>query len=126
MKVTWVGLKLVENNERLKAEADVEFDGEFVVHYVKIVQTQDKHLVCMPAHKVKYPCTACKRKNEADFLYCGYCGEKLDPSSYSGKRLHGDACHPLVPGLRYEINQAVLAEYFKMIEQQGKEVADAS
>lgn len=126
MKVTWVGVKLIDGEDRLKAEADVEFDHEFVVHYAKVVEANGRVLVCMPSHRNRYPCSNCKRKIEIDLTYCGWCGVKMDATQYAGNRLYGDACHPIVPELRSEITGAVLEEYRRQLETSKEGTSNAN
>ncbi len=53
MQITEVRVKRFSNsNSRMKAVAQVVFDDVFVVHDIKIIQTDDKVFVAMPNKKV--------------------------------------------------------------------------
>ena len=54
MKITDIRLRAVrgESEVKLKAYADVTFDGSFVVHGLKIIDGQKGMLVAMPSRKM--------------------------------------------------------------------------
>ena len=54
MKITDIRLRAVksENEVKLKAYADVTFDGSFVVHGLKIIDGQKGMFVAMPSRKM--------------------------------------------------------------------------
>lgn len=51
MQITDVRLRKVENAGKLKGVASVTFDGEFVVHDVKVVEGTNSLFVAMPSVK---------------------------------------------------------------------------
>ena len=55
MKVTDIRIRIgrqTENIERLKAYADITFDGSFVVHGLKIIDGQNGLFVAMPSRRM--------------------------------------------------------------------------
>lgn len=52
MQITEVRVKRFNGESRMKAVAQVVFDDVFVVHDIKIIQTDDKVFVAMPNKKV--------------------------------------------------------------------------
>lgn len=53
MKITDVRVKALENQEtRLRGVASIVFDGEFVVHDLKIIEGADGLFVVMPSKKM--------------------------------------------------------------------------
>ncbi|MBS7262218.1 MAG: septation regulator SpoVG [Eubacteriales bacterium] len=51
MVVTDVRVKVLENDEKLKAVASITFDGVFVVHDIKIINGTAGLFVAMPSRK---------------------------------------------------------------------------
>ena len=52
MEVTDIRVHL-RNEDRLKAFATVIFDGVFVVHNMKVVESNNGLILCMPSRKIK-------------------------------------------------------------------------
>ena len=52
MNITDVRIRTLENGEKMKAVASVTFDGEFVVHDIKIIDGQNGLFIAMPSKKV--------------------------------------------------------------------------
>lgn len=52
MEVTDIKIRLVSQNEQLRAFATVVFDSVLVVHNIKIVSTGDKLIIAMPSRQV--------------------------------------------------------------------------
>lgn len=52
MQVTDVRIRKIEGGEKMKAVASVTFDGEFVVHDIKIIDGQNGLFIAMPSKKV--------------------------------------------------------------------------
>jgi len=55
MKVTDIRIRIgkqTENNERLRAYADITFDESFVIHGLKIIDGQNGLFVAMPSRKI--------------------------------------------------------------------------
>lgn len=51
MKITEVQIRKIENQGKLKADARVVLDGEFVIKGIKVIQSEDKCFVAMPDKK---------------------------------------------------------------------------
>ncbi len=52
MEVTDIKIRLVSQEEQLRAFATVVFDSVLVVHNIKIVSTGDKLIIAMPSRQV--------------------------------------------------------------------------
>ena len=52
MQITDVRLRLIPDDNKLKAIASVTFDDEFVVHDIKIISGQNGHFIAMPSRKI--------------------------------------------------------------------------
>lgn len=52
MKVTEVRMRRIRGEGKLKAVASITFDGEFVVHDVKVIEGQNGLFVAMPGRKM--------------------------------------------------------------------------
>ena len=82
MKITDIRLRAVksENEVKLKAYADVTFDGSFVVHGLKIIDGQKGLFVAMPSRKmpdgeykdIAHPITPELRKEITDTVIAKY------------------------------------------------------
>lgn len=82
MKITDIRLRAVksENEVKLKAYADVTFDGSFVVHGLKIIDGQKGMFVAMPSRKmpdgeykdIAHPITPELRKEITDTVIAKY------------------------------------------------------
>lgn len=51
MQITDVHLKKVNSENRMKAKASVTFDGEFVVHDIKVIEGPNGLFIAMPSRK---------------------------------------------------------------------------
>ena len=51
MKITDVRLRKVNSENRMKAVASVTFDNEFVVHDIKVIESQNGLFIAMPSRK---------------------------------------------------------------------------
>lgn len=120
MRVSSVKLKLIDSDV-LKAEADIEFEREFVVHGVKIVQLNGRLVVCMPARKVRIRCGngTCGHRNDADARFCNKCGGPVEAKAWQGRKIIDDVCHPICSSLRNEINECVLQEYERRLQEEA-------
>lgn len=52
MNITDVRIRLIEHGEKMKAVASVTFDGDFVVHDIKVIDGQNGLFIAMPSKKV--------------------------------------------------------------------------
>ena len=52
MNITDIRIRKLENGDKMKAVASVTFDGEFVVHDIKIIDGQNGLFIAMPSKKV--------------------------------------------------------------------------
>ena len=51
MQITDVRLRKVNSENRMKAVASVTFDNEFVIHDIKVIESQDGLFIAMPSRK---------------------------------------------------------------------------
>ena len=51
MQITDIRMRLVPNDEKLKAVASITFDDAFVVHDLKVIAGTDRPFVAMPSRK---------------------------------------------------------------------------
>ncbi len=90
MEITEVKIKLKPDRPPLKAFASITFDNCFVVHDLRVIQTEGKIFVAMPSKKVR-----------------------------DGNRLgvpYKDIVHPIKPEMRSLIEKAVLEKYKQAME----------
>ncbi len=52
MNITDVRIRLIDKSEKMKAVASVTFDGDFVVHDIKVIDGQNGLFIAMPSKKV--------------------------------------------------------------------------
>ena len=52
MQITDVRLRKVNSENRMKAVASVTFDNEFVVHDIKVIESQNGLFIAMPSRKI--------------------------------------------------------------------------
>lgn len=51
MKITDIKIRRLYDHEKMKAVCSVTFDGEFVVHDIKIIENDGKMFVAMPSRR---------------------------------------------------------------------------
>ena len=51
MEITDVRLRKVNSENRMKAVASVTFDNEFVIHDIKVIESQNGPFIAMPSRK---------------------------------------------------------------------------
>ena len=51
MQITDVRLRKVNSENRMKAVASVTFDDEFVIHDIKVIESQNGLFIAMPSRK---------------------------------------------------------------------------
>ena len=51
MQITDVRLRKVNSENRMKAVASVTFDNEFVIHDIKVIESQNGLVIAMPSKK---------------------------------------------------------------------------
>ena len=81
MQITDVRLRKVNSENRMKAVASVTFDNEFVVHDIKVIESQNGLFIAMPSRKIP---------NSGEFK---------------------DIAHPINPETREKIQKAILEAY---------------
>ena len=52
MRITDIRMRLIPDDNKLKAIASVTFDEEFVVHDIKIINGQSGPFIAMPSRKI--------------------------------------------------------------------------
>ena len=51
MQITDLRVSKINSENRMKAVASVTFDNEFVVHDIKVIESQDELFIAMPRRK---------------------------------------------------------------------------
>lgn len=51
MEVTDVRIRKIESEGKMKAVASITFDNEFVVHDIKVIESQNGLFIAMPSRK---------------------------------------------------------------------------
>ena len=51
MQITDIRLRKVNTENRMKAVASVTFDNEFVIHDIKVIESQNGLFIAMPSRK---------------------------------------------------------------------------
>ena len=80
MQITDVRLRKVNSENRMKAVASVTFDNEFVIHDIKVIESQNGLFIAMPSRKtpngefkdIAHPINAETRKLIEDFVVAKY------------------------------------------------------
>jgi len=79
MEITDVRIRMMEGDGKMKAVASITFDGEFVVHDIKVVDGEKGLFVAMPSKKVgdeykdvAHPLTPETRKRISDAIIAKY------------------------------------------------------
>jgi len=80
MQITDVRMRLISDDNKLKAIASVTFDDEFVVHDIKIINGQNGSFIAMPSRKigeneyrdVAHPLTSETRNRIKDAVFSKY------------------------------------------------------
>jgi stage V sporulation protein G len=52
LKITDIRIRLVNNDDKLKAVASITIDDEFVVHDLKVIDGKDGYFLSMPRRKI--------------------------------------------------------------------------
>ena len=104
MQITDVRLRKVNSENRMKAVASVTFDNEFVIHDIKVIESQNGLFIAMPS-----------RKN-ADGEYT--LSEKTNGNIYNmsfvyGGRLCFKSCTRILRGRRKQNERNMLQRFFK-------------
>ena len=80
MQITDVRLRKVNSENRMKAVASITFDNEFVVHDIKVIESQNGLFIAMPSRKtpngefkdIAHPINAETRKEFEDAIFEAY------------------------------------------------------
>jgi stage V sporulation protein G len=118
-----------DNTNKVLAYCTVTIGDAFVVRGLRLVDTAEGILLSMPSRKLDDPCPACNRHNRLTARYCNECGGKLDPERMGRKvdgspiltrderrQLYEDIAHPVDWRARDEVENAILAEYRRVVE----------
>ena len=123
MEITEVRVKLMEeSDDRLQAFCSITFDDCFVVRDLKIIEGANGPFVAMPSRKLASHCSNCGSKNHLRSSYCNQCGGRLKENreirDADGRtKLYADIAHPINSECRERIQNHVIAEYQKELEQ---------
>lgn len=85
--------KVIENGKPLKAVASVTVDGAFVIHNVRVIETENAKFVAMPY-------ATCKDAEDKD--------------------VRRDVVHPIKPEVRKALETAVFAAYEQKISEKAE------
>lgn len=86
LKITDIRVRLVNNNDKLKAVASITIDDELVVHDIKVINGKDGYFLSMPSRKTN--------DEENKFK---------------------DIVHPIKTEVREKLKELILAEYEKAL-----------
>jgi stage V sporulation protein G len=132
MEITEVRIiKKDDLSKKLKAFANVTFDGCFVVRDMKVVEGTKGLFVAMPSRRVKVDCPRCHYKNSSGGRYCSHCGGELPPHQKEEPREgkysdHKDIAHPITLEFREKLQKAILDAYAKELSQRPAEPGGVS
>ena len=93
MQITDVRLRKVNSENRMKAVASVTFDNEFVVHDIKVIESQDGLFIAMPSRKtpngefkdIAHPINPEKREKIQKAIFEDYEAPETEQSSESAE-----------------------------------------
>lgn len=113
MKITEVRIKLLKDDERLKAFASMVMDDCFVLRDCKVIQRENRMFISMPSRHMQKHCPYCGIKNKFSAKFCNDCGRRLPITGRIGNemRKYFDIAHPITDECRREIEKEVLAAY---------------
>lgn len=127
MQITHVSIRIPESTynkndyrANLRAILSVEFDGELVVHGIKLIEGKKGMFLSMPSEMKADRCPECYGKTHVVANYCQRCGAKLEenrarylaPDERGHVKLGMDIAHPVVTALRDKILEACINEYY--------------
>lgn len=122
MEVTEVQVRLVSErerpNDRILAYVSVVFDGQLVVHDVRVVKGHRGLLVAMPDRMITDRCYSCHAKNGIRHEFCCQCGVRIDRTRAlkdGWAQTHKDVLHPLDLTFRRETEAFILNAYHKEV-----------
>ena len=122
-------LKKDDPTKKLKAFANVTFDGCFVVRDMKVVEGTKGLFVAMPSRRMKVSCPRCHYKNSSGGRYCSHCGSEIPvhrEEPREGKVSdHKDIAHPITLEFREKLQKAILEAYEKEASQAPAAPTDA-
>ena len=89
MQITDVRLRKVNSENRMKAVASVTFDNEFVVHDIKVIESQNGLFIAMPSRKtpngefkdIAHPINAETRKKKKKAILEAYEAPETEESA---------------------------------------------
>ena len=88
MEITDVKIRRTFETEPLKAVASVTLDGQFAVHDIKVIRTQERLFIVMPSRKnadgtyrdVAHPINAAFRGQLEDAVLAAYAETEAEPA----------------------------------------------
>lgn len=122
MKITEVRIKLMDDpDDRLQAFCSITIDDCFVIRDLKIIDGANGPFVAMPSRKLTAHCPQCNYKNHLRAAHCNQCGIRLKDDlaikDQEGRaKLYADIAHPINSECREMIQDRVITEFQKEIE----------
>ena len=125
MRITEVRVRLVKNDDRLRAFCSMTIYHEFVIRDIKVIDGAGGYFVAMPSRKMSDHCEKCGSKNHLRARYCSNCGRSLgenrvkkDPKERI--KLHADIAHPINLECRRRIQKQVVVAFKEELEKSKK------
>lgn len=131
MKITNVRIHLRDekHDSKLRAFVTITIDDVFVIRDLKIIEGKKGLFVAMPTAKIKKPCPKCGAQNFLRSQYCYRCGDKLnfeDQLRSENAEEYKEIAHPITSDTRNYIQETILDEYQKSLDEEKKSDSDVS
>lgn len=119
--MTEVRVRLVSKDwGRLKAHANVVFDGVFLVRDFKVVEGDSGPFVVTPSRPLSEKCPHCGERNSVVAAFCNMCGKGLPPGgvpySRGVRKEWVDVAHPVSSTFRVEMEEEIIRAYRLEVE----------
>lgn len=126
MLITDVSIYIPEKTiGHLLAFCQIVVDDCMVIKDIRILNGEKSKWIAMPSRKIQYGCPYCKSKNNLKAKFCNDCGKEL-PKTYENvfdrRMLYDDVAHPINPVFRNYIEEVILAEYERLLQEMKQHV----
>lgn len=119
MQITGIHFRMMSGEDtRLRAICSVVFDHDFVVHDLKVIDSQrnsGRQFVAMPTRRNTDDCPFCCCQNHLRARFCNACGIRLADNRFvvSGgyNNLFYDVAHPTNPNMRATLEDFILPAF---------------